>query len=426
MNEQPRPEKIKKDLMFYRFSLYGFLKNLRLFEPFLILIFLDGGLSYLQIGLLYSVRDIATNILEVPTGVFADIYGRRKSMVMSFLSYILSFGIFYLFPNFYAYIGAMILYAFGEAFRSGTHKALILEYLKLNHMSHLKVEYYGHTRGASQLGSALNSLLAAALVFYSGNYRYVFLASTLPYVLDLINLATYPPELDGEIVPKAHRSTKEQARQTLRDFWKMFTDGDMRRALLNSAGFTAAFKSTKDYLQPIVQGFALTLPFFLALDDTRRASVVIGVVYFFIYLLSSEASRKSAKVSRRFTNLAAAINFTYFLGASFLLLAGIATWQQVAIASILIYLGFYVLQNLRRPMMVSYISDRIASRVMASGLSVESEASTLMMAVFAPILGALADRFGVGVALAIFGGLMVLGGLFVRVRPVETGQGEAA
>ena len=62
----------------------------------------------------------------------------------------------------------MILFAFGEAFRTGTHKALILEYLKLNDMQHLKVEYYGRTRSASQLGSALNALIAAALVFYSG------------------------------------------------------------------------------------------------------------------------------------------------------------------------------------------------------------------------------------------------------------------
>ncbi len=419
MNGEPeRRETIKKDLMFYRFSLYGFLKNLRLFEPFLVLIFLDGGLHYFQIGILYSIRDMATNILEVPTGIFADIYGRRKSMVMSFLSYIVAFGVFYLFPNFYAYMGAMILYAFGEAFRSGTHKALILEYLKLHGMSHLKVEYYGHTRGASQLGSAINSLLAAALVFYSGNYRYVFLASTLPYVLDLINLATYPPELDGEIVPKAHRNTREQALQTLRDFWRMLSDGEMRRALLNSASFTAAFKSTKDYLQPIVQSFALTLPIFLALDETRRASVVIGVVYFFIYLLSSEASRRSARISKRFSNLAAAINFTYFLGAAFLLVAGLATWRQVAIASIIVYLGFYILQNLRRPMMVSYISDRIASRVMASGLSVESEVNTLLMAVFAPILGALADHFGLGPALALFGAVMILWGLLIRVRAV--------
>lgn len=39
-----------KDLQFYKFSLYGFLKNLRFFEPFLYLFFLEQGLNFLQIG----------------------------------------------------------------------------------------------------------------------------------------------------------------------------------------------------------------------------------------------------------------------------------------------------------------------------------------------------------------------------------------
>ena len=68
---------IKKDRMFYKFSLYGFLKNLRFFEPFILLFFRDASLSYLQIGLLFSIRDLATNILEIPTGVYADAFGRR-------------------------------------------------------------------------------------------------------------------------------------------------------------------------------------------------------------------------------------------------------------------------------------------------------------------------------------------------------------
>jgi uncharacterized membrane protein len=38
---------------------------------------------------------------------------------------------------------------------------------------------------------------------------------------------------------------------------------------------------------------------------------------------------------------------------------------------------------------------------MASGLSVESQFTTLLTAIFAPILGALADRFGIGVALMV-------------------------
>ncbi len=93
--------KIKKDAQFYRFAAYGFLKNLRFFDPFLILFFREMGLSFLEIGTLISVREIATNILELPTGFIADLYGRRMSMVLSMLSYLASFMVFYLFPNFF-------------------------------------------------------------------------------------------------------------------------------------------------------------------------------------------------------------------------------------------------------------------------------------------------------------------------------------
>lgn len=69
------------------------------------------------------------------------------------------------------------------------------------------MSYYGSTRAASQLGSAINSLIAAAIVFYSGNYKVVFLAATLPYIFNLINLATYPKELDGEIKKTGKQET---------------------------------------------------------------------------------------------------------------------------------------------------------------------------------------------------------------------------
>ncbi len=54
---------IKKDSMYYRFCLYGFLKNQRFFDPFIILFFREMGMSFLEIGTLFSIREIATNIL---------------------------------------------------------------------------------------------------------------------------------------------------------------------------------------------------------------------------------------------------------------------------------------------------------------------------------------------------------------------------
>ncbi|MGC9349319.1 MAG: MFS transporter [Anaerolineae bacterium] len=412
----------KGDKLLFRFSLYGFLKNLRFFEPFLILFFRDAGLSFFQIGVLYAVRDIATNLMEIPAGVVADAAGRRRSMVFSFSAYIVSFVLFYTLPGFASYAAAMFVFAIGEAFRSGTHKALILEHLRLNEMEHLKVPYYGRTRSASQLGSALNSLIAAGLVFYTGNYRYVFLASIVPYVLDLVNLATYPARLDGELAELRLSALPDQLKATARTFFGIFKNLAAVRAILNSSGFDAFFKATKDYLQPILETFALSLPLFLAFESEQRSSLVIGVVYFFIFLMSSYASRTAGDIGDRFRDVAQAINVTFLIGAGFLLIAGLASWQDFRVLSILVFLGLYLLHNIRKPLNVAFISDQISNEVMASGLSVESQLVTLLMALISPILGALADLLGVGGALAVLGLAMSVLAVLLRVavpRSVE-------
>ena len=419
MRKSSDVEAIKSDPLLFRFSLYGFLKNLRLFEPFLILFFRDAGLSFFQIGLIYAVRDISTNLLEIPAGVVADSSGRRRSMVISFLSYILSFILFYALPGFAFYALAMFIFGIGEAFRSGTHKALILEHLRLSDMEDLKVPYYGRTRAASQMGSALNSLIAAALVFYTGHYQYVFLASIVPYVADLLNLATYPRRLDGELADLDIEALPAQLRATTRTFLGIFRNPQAMRAILNSSGFDAFYKATKDYLQPILQTFALSLPLFVTLENEQRSSLIIGFVYFFIFLMSSYASRAASHVSDRFDNVAHAINTTFLIGAGCLLTAGLASWRDYRILSILVFLGLYLLHNVRKPLNVAFISDQIENQVMASGLSVESQLVTLLMAIIAPILGALADLVGVGGALAVLGLAMSTLAILARVTVPE-------
>lgn len=398
---------IKKDKQFRKFQMYGFLKNLRFFEPFLILFFLSSGFSYLQIGILYSIKSIATNILEIPTGVIADLYGRKKSMLFSMISYIISFLIFYFSRSFYLYILAMIFFSFGEAFRTGTHKAMIFQYLKINGMENLKVQYYGATRAASQLGSALNSLIAASIVFVSGNYRTVFFIAILPYILNLINLATYPNELDKAEVKKTKK-------QTLKDFIDAVASWRVLKILLNTSSYSAIFKSLKDYLQPILESFALSIPIFVWLDDKKRSSIVIGIVYFFLYLLTSYASKNSWKIGKKSSSFA--LNLTLFVGALSVIFAGVSYIFNFYIVSILIFIVLYILENLRRPIAVSYVGDNVESDALASVLSVESQATTLLTAVFSIVLGFFADKFGVGQSVSILGIILLLMSLFFKIK----------
>ena len=410
---------ILRDVQLFKFSAYGFLKNLRFFDIFILLFFRQQGMTFLQIGTLISIREISITILEIPTGLIADCYGRRNSMIFSFISYILSFFIFFFFPKFGFYAVAMILFGMGEAFRTGTHKAMILEYLKQKKITHQKVEYYGFTRSWSQIGSALAALIAGAIVFYSGNYKYVFLGSIIPYILALFLMISYPKELDGFIEKKKHPNLIKEIfinfESTLKDFINVFKDSKLRKAIINSSLFDGLFKTVKDYIQPIIKVFALSSSFLLFIKD-KRDTIVIAIIYFLLFLLSSYASRNSAKFKNKFKSLSKAINSSFLIGVSFIMLAGVFNFLNLKLVTIICFIILYVFQNFRRPMNVGYISEIIPSKIMASGLSAESQLKTLFVAILSPIMGLLADEFGIGKALIILTSLTLLVFPLVRLQ----------
>ncbi|MFC2107865.1 MFS transporter [Candidatus Bipolaricaulota bacterium] len=393
---------IPRDLQFWKFRAYGFLKNLRFFDPFFILFLRESGQSFLAIGTLISIREIATNILEIPTGVMADAFGRRKAMLFGFSAYLVSFVLFYLGSHFWMFAIAMIAFAFGETFRSGTHKAMILEHLRLSGCVHLSVSYYGKTRAASQFGSALASLFAAGLVIWTGSFRIIFLASTIPYILNLLLLASYPHALDGQHIALASKGWRLMERRfaaAVRNLWSLLRDPCTVRGLLSSASFDALFKSTKDYLQPIIQVQALALPVFLSWHGEQRTAILVGCVYFLIYLATSFASSSAGAVKARLKSLSRGINLTLVTGIALLMISGVSTWVDRTGIAIAAFMGVYVLQNLRRPLIVGYLAERMEHSSMASGLSVEVQLRTIIMAGMAPMLGWLADRISVGGAL---------------------------
>jgi hypothetical protein len=291
-----------------------------------------------------------------------------------------------------------------------------LEHLKINQISDLKVAYYGMTRSASQLGSALNAVIAAGVAFYTGSFRVMFLAACIPYVLDLINLASYPSELDGEIPGLRRDEILPRLQETFKGFLGIFKNGQVLRVLFNSASFAAIFKSAKDYLQPILVTLVLSSALFISFQDTQREALVIGIVYFCIYLLTSLASRQAYNFSGWFKTLPQAINITFLLGGALYILAGLMDYLELQVIAVVCFLIIFILNNLRRPINIGLISDQISSNIMASGLSAEAQLTTVISALVAPLLGLLADTLGVGLGLGVIGALMLVLISFARVK----------
>jgi MFS family permease len=391
--------------MLFRFSLYGFLKNQQYYEPFLILAFREKGLSFFQIGLLIGFREIMINLFEVPSGIVADLYGRRRSMIFSFSAYIASFIFFALSRQVWQLFPAMLLFALGEAFRTGTHKAMIFHWLKLQNRLEERTKIYGFTRSWSKFGSAISALIAGTLVFYSGRYSSIFWFSVIPYTLGIINFLGYPKELDLEI--KTTFSIRDSFKRMLGVIRDSFKNTKLRRIYLESMGFSGYFNVSKDYLQPILKSLALGLPIFVGLGVARRSAVVVALVYFTLYLFSSLASRYSHVLSGRLKGEENASRFLWKTHAAIFGVLAVALVLKQPLVAALGFVAYFTLQNFWEPILYARIDKNSKSEMGATVLSIDQQVESLFSMIAAPILGLLVDHLGFG-PVGVLGLLMTL------------------
>jgi len=379
--------------MLFRFSFYGFLKNQRYFEPFLILVFLEKGLSFFQIGLLIGFREVAVNLFEIPSGAAADVCGRRRAMILSFGAYIASFLVFGLAQHLALLFAAMLLFAVGEAFRTGTHKAMIFTWLRLQGRADERTKIYGYTRSWSKYGSALSVVLAAVFVYVGNSYTYVFYFTIIPYLIGIVNFLGYPKELDGSVeqetpLPQILCFLRESFRQA-------FSRAGLRRLILESMGFQGIYETAKDYLQPVLKAAALAAAAHWVvtaeMSDIQRTTLLIGPVYFLLHLLGAAASRQAHRVrdraggEERAARLLWGVNAVVFVG-----LAAVA-FYEVSVALIAAFVLLDVFHNLWRPVQLGRFDTHGSEAQGATILSIESQARHATTMVAAPLLGLAVD-----------------------------------
>jgi hypothetical protein len=286
----------------------------------------------------------------------------------------------------------MFTYAVGDAFRSGTHKAMIFDWLRIHGRSDEKTRVYVYTRSWSKIGSAVSVVLGAALVFYTGAYSYIFWFAIIPYALNIVNFLGYPAELDGEQdAPVSFGALFGVLWESLRE---VAGRRPLRRAVLESLGFEGVFHGTKDYLQAILERTAIALPVLLLVSDLKRTAVLVGVVYFALHLMSSAAARQAHRVVDAAGGEEPAADILW--GVDWMLFAGLLAslvlgWQAAAIAAFVLLM---VVQNLWRPALVSRINTHSTPEMGATVLSIEAQAKSLGTMAIAPLVGWAVDNTG--------------------------------
>ena len=315
-------------------------------------------------------------------------------MILSFSAYIVGFLIVRLRRSASRrFFGAMFFLAVGDAFRTGTHKAMIFTWLRLQGRSDERTKVYGFTRSWSKIGSAVSALIAAAFVLATGSYTLVFFLAAVPYIGNIINFLGYPAELEGEPELRAGpRQVLAHMRESLR---AALGAGGLRRLVLESMGFEGVFHAVKDYLQPILLaatvGVASGVAFSDDLSEVQQSALLIGPVYFVLHMLSSAASRNAHRVAAAAGSEDGAARWMW--GTAVVLFAVILTAGLVDVPAVLIlaFIALAALQDLWRPVLIARFDEHSNEAQGATVLSIESQARRFATMILAPLMGLAVD-----------------------------------
>src|SRR5690606_38043394 len=98
--------------------------------PVYAVLFADAGLSPAAISSLFVIWSVTTFALELPSGLWADVFSRRSLLAASPQLAGAGFGLWVLFPSYPAFAAGFVLWGAGSALHSGTVQALVYEELR--------------------------------------------------------------------------------------------------------------------------------------------------------------------------------------------------------------------------------------------------------------------------------------------------------
>ena len=90
-----------------------------LFMPYVVPFYHANGLDMHQIMVLQAIYSISIIALEIPSGYFADVIGRRRTLILGVIMGAIGMGLYSISYGFMGFLIAELVLGFGQSFISG-------------------------------------------------------------------------------------------------------------------------------------------------------------------------------------------------------------------------------------------------------------------------------------------------------------------
>ena len=369
--------------------------GLRITDAVWVALLAARGFSLWEIGLAESVYHIVSLFCEVPSGMAADLLGRRKTLLSGGVLTVTCNLLMAFAPNLFTICLAMGLNALAMTMFSGTFTALVYDSLKTEGREDEYIQVSANSSQISMLANAIGSLASLLKRFLGFAGFYLLSAAFEGVSTAALALMEEPIVTAAQANREKHalRTLPEQFRQLVRDSLHVLRTCPMAVKLIASSAL-------------------ISVPSYLTKMFLQQRLVELGwptELLFLPLLLGGLACVAGTEIGRRVSFRSMRQLYTacaLLCGVGTLLVGTAPAWGGI--------LGMMLVQGVLEVYLLhesQKLNDAIPSDQRATLISVDGMAYSLLMIPASPLVGAVGDAFGqAGAGLALLGGVIVLSG----------------
>jgi MFS transporter, DHA3 family, tetracycline resistance protein len=369
----------------------------------------EVGLSPLQLVLVGTVMEVSVFLFEVPTGAVADTYGRKLSLIISFVIQGAAWMLVAAVPSFWVNLLAWALWGFGATFMSGAYEAWITDEVGADRVGPVllrgtRISYLGALAGLG-LGVAIAAYDLQLAILVGGA---AVIGAGLACIVLMPETGFQPrPRAPGrppvrELVATAHDGAR-------------FARGRPLVLLLLAVGlFVGASSEAFDRLWEAHFIRDIGLPALGSLDPIWWFGLLGAGMLLAGLLASTIMIRRFERASN--PALARTLFTLTFIEVAGFIAFGLAGGIALAVTALLVT---QLARSLVRPVYMTWLNQQITdSSVRATVISFAGQADAVGEAGGGPLLGAVGNAFGIRAAL-VAGGLVLSPALALYARAIR-------
>jgi DHA3 family tetracycline resistance protein-like MFS transporter len=321
-----------------------------------------AGLTPVQLVLVGTTLEISAFVFEIPTGIVADVYSRRLSIIIGYLLMGLGFLVEGLLPAFLPILLAQVLWGLGYTFTSGATQAWITDEISEESANKLLLRATRLSLYAALLGMVMAILIGL---------RYVglpILVGAVGLILIGIVLMVIMPETGFHPIPRQNRNNWQHMAHTFREGLAAVRARPRLMTILGIGLLYGLYSEGFDrlWVKHIIDNFDLPVIFGqtdVAFFGLLRAGAMIFAIFATRFVEKRIDTGSPLAIGR------ATLGITFGISAG---LIGFAL-SPIFAATIVIYWIISMLRNVMVPLYSAWVNQKLDSGTRATVLSMSSQ-----------------------------------------------------